>query len=156
MTVTRGKVHVFLGMRIKYKNNGTAEVSMRDYLQEVITELEMDIKKTVATLAQMNLFNVNPDAKRLGKHKAEVFHSVVAKLLYVSKCVRMDILLGIGFLCTRVLKCTMQDKTKLRRVLEYWNGTLDLVYTLGADSLQEIRLLPCIPILRGTQVASCC
>ena len=51
----------------------------------------------------------------------------------------MDLLLAIGFLCTRVSKSTTQDQRKLKRLLEYIKGTLDLEYTLGADSLSSLR-----------------
>jgi hypothetical protein len=52
----------------------------------------------------------------------------------------MDLLLTIGFLCTRVSKITIQDqRTLLRWVLEYIKGTIDLEYTLGADSMSKLR-----------------
>ena len=39
MTVTRGHEHVFLGMNIKYNDNQTATISMKQYLQDVIWTL---------------------------------------------------------------------------------------------------------------------
>ena len=45
------------------------------------------------------------------------FHSVVAKLLYVSIRARMDLLLAVSFLSTRVSKSTVQDRAKLKRIL---------------------------------------
>jgi hypothetical protein len=53
----------------------------------------------------------------LNKQDAEAFHRVVAKLLYVSTRARMDLLLAVGFLCTRVSKSTTQDQAKLKRLL---------------------------------------
>ena len=47
----------------------------------------------------------------------------VAKLLYLTKRARPDILTAVGFLCTRVTRATMQDKLKLRRVLGYLKRT---------------------------------
>ncbi|KAI2490768.1 Reverse transcriptase (RNA-dependent DNA polymerase) [Fragilaria crotonensis] len=44
MTVTRGKEHTFLGMKILYKENGTAEITMRDYLEEAIVDSGLDIQ----------------------------------------------------------------------------------------------------------------
>jgi hypothetical protein len=64
---------------------------------------------------------------------------VVAKLLYVSIRARPDLLLAIGFLCTRVSKSTKQDQTKLKRVLEYIRATMDLTYTIGADEITKVR-----------------
>ena len=45
MTVTRGKKHVFLGMNITYTPHGTAEIIMRDYLEEAIAESTLDVKR---------------------------------------------------------------------------------------------------------------
>jgi hypothetical protein len=66
---------------------------------------------------------------------AEIFHSVTAKLLYVSKRARVDIQLAIAFLCTRVTRSTEQDRLKLARVLEFLKGTLDDPHVIGADDI---------------------
>jgi hypothetical protein len=85
------------------------------------------------------LFEVNPNAKLLPKDRAERFHSVTAKLLYVAIRARMDLLLAVSFLTTRVSKCTSEDETKLKRVLEYIKGSIDMEYVLGADNLTSLR-----------------
>jgi hypothetical protein len=139
MTVTRGKEHVFLGMNIKYTDQRTAVITMKSYLEEAIDESGLSINRTAATPARKNLFEVDDGATPLQKNEAEVFHSVVAKLLYVSIRARMDLLLAVGFLCTRVSKSTVQDQKKLKRVLEYINGSMDLEYTLGADDMGKLR-----------------
>jgi hypothetical protein len=82
---------------------------------------------------------VDDSAAALDQIASEIFHHVVAKLLYGSIRARMHLLLAIGFLCTRVSKSTTQDQRKLKRLLEYIKGTLDLEYTLGADSLSSLR-----------------
>jgi len=66
---------------------------------------------------------------------ADKFHRIVAKLLYVTKRARVDILLAIAFLCTRVADPDVHDWKKLKRVLQYLRGTLDDVMRFGADSL---------------------
>jgi hypothetical protein len=139
MTVTRGKEHVFLGMNIKFTGKRTAIITMKHYLEEAIADSGLNITKKVATPARKYLFDVDDSSPLLNKEESESFHSVVAKLLYVSLRARMDLLLAIGFLCTRVSKSTKQDQMKLKRVLEYINGTMDLEYTLGADDLAKMR-----------------
>jgi Reverse transcriptase (RNA-dependent DNA polymerase) len=139
MTVTRGKEHVFLGMNIRYTEERTAVVTMKQYLQEALDECGMDITRAAATPARKNLFEVDTTSELLKKDDSERFHRVVAKLLYVSIRARMDILLANGFLSTRVSKSTQQDLRKLRRMLEYIKGSIDLEYTLGADSMSRIR-----------------
>ena len=36
MTITRGKVHVCVGMNFKLKNDDTVSISMKDYIDECI------------------------------------------------------------------------------------------------------------------------
>ena len=139
MTVTRGREHVFLGMNIVYTDEQTAKITMKQYLEEALQEIQTEIKYEAATPARKNLFDVDQTAVPLPKADAEIFHSVTAKLLYVAIRARMDILLPIGFLGTRVSKSTAEDWSKLRRVLEYIKGTIDEEYTLGAENLTTIR-----------------
>ena len=76
---------------------------------------------------------------RLSAKPAATFHSIVAKLvLYVATSARVDLLLAVTFLCTRVSKSTEQDEKKLRRVLECGRGTVDLEYTIGADTISAM------------------
>jgi hypothetical protein len=137
MTITRGDDHVFLGMRIHFdKTDRTATITMRDYLIEAIQESSLSITTTVPTPAAKDLFYIDSLSPLLPKTSTEVFHSVVvAKLLYVALRGRMDLLLATVFLTTRVSRATQQDLAKLRRLLEYINGTLDDTYTIGADDL---------------------
>jgi Reverse transcriptase (RNA-dependent DNA polymerase) len=83
MTVTRGREHIFLGMHITYTDQGTAEISMKEYLKEAILESGMDIKQTAATPVGKDMFVVDELAKPLGTDDADRFHRVVAKLAIV-------------------------------------------------------------------------
>jgi hypothetical protein len=139
MTVVRGKEHVFLGMKIRYNDNRTVTIVMKEYLNEAIAESGLKITREAATPATRDLFEVDPDAELLPRDRAERFHSVTAKLLYVAIRARMDLLLAVAFLTTRVSKCTVEDERKLKRTLEYIKGTIDLEYILGADDLTKLR-----------------
>jgi hypothetical protein len=61
----------------------------------------------------------------------------VAKLIYVGTRARTDILLALSFLCGRVSFPTEQDERKLKRLLSYLNGTINLPLRIGADSLNQ-------------------
>uniref|UniRef100_UPI0026F06B80 Ty1/Copia family ribonuclease HI n=1 Tax=Phenylobacterium aquaticum TaxID=1763816 RepID=UPI0026F06B80 len=67
------------------------------------------------------------------------FHTTVAKLLYLAKRARVDILLPIAFLSTRVKSPTSQDADKLMRVLKYLNGTVENVLVLRPSSSMELE-----------------
>jgi hypothetical protein len=127
-------------MDITYTEKGTAKISMRQYLEKAIAESGLAVKCRANSPARKDLFEVDKGAKRLTGDRADRFHSVAAKLLYVSIGARMDILLPVAFLCTRVSKSTTQDEAKLLRLLEYISATLHLKYTLGADNLAKLRV----------------
>jgi hypothetical protein len=139
MTVTRGKEHVFLGMDITFHDNGTASIKMKDYIKEAMDDFGEDINKSVSTPAKRNLFEIDHESCLLTNKDSETFHSVVAKLLYVSKRCRLDIQLGVAFLCTRMSCSTEKDWLKLKMVLEYLSGTLDEFLTLGADNITMMK-----------------
>ena len=126
-------------MHIKYTDEGTAEITMTDYLKEAIKESCMDISKVSPTPATKKLFDVDERSPPLSGAEGEVFHRVAAKLLYVAIRVRMDLLLAVIFLCTQVSKCTVEDRLKLKRLLEYIKGTLHLTYTVGTDDMGKIQ-----------------
>ena len=140
MSVVRGDEHVFLGMRVRYiRDKRQAAINMKSYLIEAIDESGLDINRSAATPAGEELFVIDEQAVRLSPSAGVVFHSVAAKLLYVSIRARMDLLMATSFLTTRVSKSTQQDLAKLKRLLEYISGTLDDEYVVGADDLGKLR-----------------
>jgi len=79
----------------------------------------------------MNLFVIKNDENPLSAEESKEFHSTVAKLLYVAKRTRGDILLPVNFLATRVQSPTKDDLIKLKRILQYLKGTIDYVTVLS-------------------------
>jgi len=55
----------------------------------------------------------------LDEDKAQLFHHLVAKLLYLSRRSRQDIQTAVAFLCTRVQSPDMDDYKKLAKVMKY-------------------------------------
>ena len=92
----------------------------------------MDVKGTAATPATINLFDLR-ESKLLCKELAIDFHSKTAKMLYLGKRVRPDILTAIAFLTTRTRAPTLDDQGKLDRVLRYLNSTKELGMVLECD-----------------------
>ena len=102
MTTTRGKSHNFLGMDIDFKPDGTVIICMKNYVQDAIDTFSDPITKTATTPAQRDLFENKYKAELLQSPQKDVFHSIVAKLLYISLRGRPDIELAVAYLCTRV------------------------------------------------------
>jgi hypothetical protein len=112
---------------------------MKDYIKEAIAAFGKDITSSATTPAKKNLFKIKESGAPLTHTDRKIFHSVVEKLLYVSKRGRLDIQLPIAFLCARVFCSTEQDLLKLKRTLEYLQGTLEEFVMFGADNMCKMQ-----------------
>jgi len=65
--------------------------------------------------ASSYLFNTDPGCKKINNNKGQLFHHLVAKLLYLSKCIRQDIQMVVAFLCTRVKQPDTDDYKNSQR-----------------------------------------
>jgi hypothetical protein len=68
------------------------------------------------------------------------FHSMVAKLLYLGKRGRPDILLPVQLLCTRVKAPTVEDEKKLERVLGYLQLTKCWIRVFDNSPFDRVRM----------------
>lgn len=139
MSVSRGRKHEFLGMKIELREDRTVSIDMKDYVKKAIQEFPVDIVKNASTPANRFLFDVREGVTPLDKSRAEIFHSTVARLLYICRRCRLDIQNAIGFLTTRVSKSDEDDWKKLVRVLQYLRGTLDDKLILGAVDIGKMK-----------------
>ena len=131
INVQEGLIHPYLGMTFDYSVEGKVKVTQDGYVSELVAS--EDIKSAVKTPASEDLFVIDPDSAELNKEAKEHFHSLTAKLLYLSKRTRPDILVAVSFLTSRVQVATEQDGAKLTRVLRYLWGTQNLGIVLEAD-----------------------
>ena len=81
MTVTRGREHIFLGMEIMFKTDGTVKTRMKEHIKDVISGFNDNIIKSVVTPAACDVFENNDDCLKLKVKDSENFHSTTAKLL---------------------------------------------------------------------------
>ena len=137
LTIKRGQVLDYLGMTFDYTQAGKVKVTMSGYIKELMMFCE-DIEGETSTPAASDLFTVKKNAKALDKEGREYFHSVTAKLLYLGKRVRPDILTAVSFLSKRVQSPTDDDMRKLCRVIRYIRGTKDKGICLEADKYLSI------------------
>ena len=70
---------------------------------------------------------------------AEELHTHVAKLLFLAKRARPDILTPVSFLCTRVKAPDTDDLKKLERVIKYIRGTKGIPLTLELEKDSGIK-----------------
>ena len=126
MSVTRGKRHTFVGMDFEITEDGKVNIQMKEYIKDCITSFGEHFNGVAATPATTKLFEVNEGENILDEQRRDIFHHIVAKLLFVAKRGRPDIDLTISYLCGRVDKSTEEDCGKLRRLLHYLNGTMEM------------------------------
>ena len=133
MNVSRGSQHTYLGMDFVIKDR-KVEIMMKSYLQECIDAYGEAINTNAATPANKDLFVFNEKSQPLDERRAKIYVHIVQKLLHVCKRSRLDLQVGIGYMCTRVKDPRQQDWMKLRRMLQYIRGTMDLKRVVSLES----------------------
>jgi len=145
ITVHHGNEHDNLGMILVYHpEEKKITLNMKNYMKSIIEEFEQvnsnDTVKQVKTPASYNLFRVmkENEASYLKQDKSSTFHSTTAKLLFLTKWGRPDILLAVSFLTTRVKRPDMDDWKKMMRVLGYLKETINFELVISCEELRNL------------------
>jgi hypothetical protein len=139
ITVTRGKVHDYLGMTLDYSVKGKVKIKMIDNLQKILDDLPEEFNGTALTPAATHLMTVDETQPKVSEEKAQLFHTNVAKTLFLCKRARPDIQPTVAFLTTRVQSTNEDDYRKLIRMIQFLRATKDEYLTLSATNLHNIR-----------------
>jgi hypothetical protein len=143
-----GDVTVHEGPRVDYLGM-VFDFSIVDELTIQMTAYEegcckvMGVTKSSTTPASEMLFKIDNSLELLGESGQTKFHSFVAKLLYLAKRARPDILCAVSFLTTRVKKATDEDFEKLMKVGAYLNGSkgFGIRFTGAGKSVDSIKAM---------------
>ena len=119
--------------------NKWVHMHMKDYLLDCIEDFPEEIPSAAKTLATKSLMRECKESDSIDRYKSEIFHSVVKKLLHVAKRSRLDLQISLGFICTRVRSPNKGDWKKLKRILQYIYGTIDLERILLLDSFTNMN-----------------
>jgi hypothetical protein len=140
VTATHGQIHDYLGMELDYRKQGELKINTTKYVENMLNDFPVKLrKKDMAKMpAGDHLFNLGTGAK-LDTKRSEIFHTFVAKGLFLCKRARPNIQQAILVLCTRVRDPNQADWEKLMRVMEYLNGTKGENLTLSADYLRVVK-----------------
>ena len=128
-----GNMITYLGMMINNSNRKYIDLTMPQFIEDIISDMNISKKDLSKTPASSKLFNIKPNDPLLGIDEKDNFHTNVAKLLYLGKRARPDILLAATFLCTRVKSPGADDLKKLKRCIRYLNATKDKSYRINAS-----------------------
>ena len=138
ITVNKSKNHSYLAMNINICDDGSINLDMCAYIKKVLEG--RNIQKKVYSPATVDLFDIPEDAVELNEKEKKLFHSDVAKLLYLAKRTRGQILTPVSHLASRVNNPTDDDEKKLNRVLAYLNSTVEEVMHMqsGGSVVPEV------------------
>jgi hypothetical protein len=139
ITVTRGKVHDYLGMTLDYTEKGKVKIKMLDSVAKMIEDLPEEFDGEAATPAGVDLFKVDENSPKVDEKRAQFYHTYTAKTLFICKRARPDLQTTVSFLCKRVKDCREDDYKKLKRMLQFIRATKDDYLTLSAASLHNVR-----------------
>jgi hypothetical protein len=110
VTATHGKVHDYLGMELDYRKRGELKINMTKYVENMINDFPVKLGKK--GIVADSLFNLGTGAK-LDTKRSEIFHTFVAKGLFLCKRARPNIQQAIWVLGTRVKDLNQADWEKL-------------------------------------------
>jgi hypothetical protein len=116
-------------MTLDFSDEGKVVFTMIDYILNLLDEAPEEFSGEAATPAANYLFEIDPESPKLDPERADKFHHLTAKLLYLGCRARPDIQTAVAFLCTRVSCPDEDDWKKLGRCLRYLRGTVDLPLT---------------------------
>jgi hypothetical protein len=140
INVQYGKKLEFLGMLFDYSHDGYVSISQYGLVDEIIGDLHIESGDTAVTPASANLFKKSEQSSFLNQIDKERYHSITAKMLYVAKRSRPDILTALSYLTTTVSNPTNEDYLKLKRVGRYLNGTKRLNLNLECSNTGSLTV----------------
>ena len=131
LSTQRGRKLEYVGMVFDFTEQYKCRITMDGYIIDLLDEYD-NITGVAETPATNNLFEIK-ESRLLEDSAREYYHSLTAKLLYLGKRVRPDILTACSFLSKRVQNPTEEDMKKLERVIRYLRHTRHLGIILEAD-----------------------
>ncbi len=115
---------LYLGMNIKKDESFNYTISMKTYTDGLVDGWQSSKRYNSPT--SLDFFKEDDNEDLVDEENRADFHSSVAKLLYLSKRTRPDILLCVSHLASRVGNATKNDLQKLSRVFGYLSTTSNL------------------------------
>ena len=150
-----GLVHNYLGLVVGFTEAPIITLNQTDMIEDIITSTKIAVdtarsdgskvnlkvgpRITPKTPAPGYLFNLTEGKEPLCDSFKTIFHTVVAKLIFLANRTRADILTAISFQAKRVLYPTEEDWEKLARTLSYLEATKLLKLRLGATFPLSVR-----------------
>ena len=140
MTARRGKE--YLGMTLDYTVHGQVQITIIDFLYEVLTAFDKAQPKgggTKTSATPDNIFKVDEDFEKLPHSKTVQFHNLVANTLYANKRARTDTCTAVAVLQMRVRATDLYDWAKMVHMMRYIRCTPTLPLILSANGISILK-----------------
>jgi hypothetical protein len=137
ITMTVGRELSYLGMQIEWTAAGF-QVSMEFYIEQMLVDWPSVLFR--ASPGTKDTYKIDGESRLLAETERKLFHSAVARVLYLAKHVRPDALTVVSFLCTRVTVATEQDQEKLERLLGYFKATKARKFYIRVSGVEDMQV----------------
>ena len=84
-------------MKINFRNDEKLEMNQREYIEEYREAFDKDLEPNVTLCAAKWFFEVNNTVRKLDKERTDTFHSIIAKLIWISQKGQPYICVPISF-----------------------------------------------------------
>lgn len=122
-----------LGMQFDFSKPGEVAVLMHLHVQDATDAWPEELKGKASTPAASHFHKINEHWKKLEEEKSKIFHTIMAKCLWIMKWARPDVQTAMSFLTTRVQSPDEDDWKKSRRVILCLKNTQSMKLALSAD-----------------------
>ena len=110
----------YLGMTIDMSVAGQASITMDGMTEAIVQDSNCPtLEKKTSSPAADDLFDATVDPNPLSAGDMKHFHNIVARLAYLARLTRPELLLAVSYLVTRVTRSTDGDLAKLHRAIRY-------------------------------------
>ena len=139
LSISRGKVHEYLGMIFDYTNTGEVKITMYQYVTELLKHApSIYISGAMSpTPAPNHSCEVrDPDVEAieiLPVNEKREYHTLIAQCLYLSRRAPPDIQQAVAFHCTRVKSPDTDVDKKLACTVRYIMKTIHLPLILKVN-----------------------
>jgi len=143
----------YLGMDVTFEDSQDgriAKIDMMSYVKGVIRDFRDDPRKVYESKKKERMQSdqfpandkifVHSEEGPLPQNQREWIRSITAKLLYLAKKGRPDILLPVSVLAGRFNKYNTTDAQKLKKIIYYLEGSMSKVLRLLCDDPKEPML----------------
>ena len=138
LSFRQGHVHYYLGMWLNYITNGKVWIIITKHIKGILESVAKGMNSTAKTSSANHLFTVQEDGGTLTLVQADLFQTIVAKILFISFRSYPDLNTELVFVTMPVRNPEEDNYKKLTQTISYTRATQGMELTLDAESMDAI------------------